>query len=162
MRPNAGCYSSPAGLGGHGRGVMQRGIVGRLSPATFAVSQSNSTFFHSAGESNDARRHLNFVDKNVVFSPANLVPRNETYSPVKLASSNELFLPPNLAPSNEMRRERNFAPVNAVSDSNLVSSNQTLSALNPAPSNRAFWVRSVGGGCQDVVHDWGAGATSDR
>jgi hypothetical protein len=119
MRPNAGCYSSPAGLGGHGRGVMQRGIVGRLSPATFAVSQSNSTFFHSAGESNDARRHLNFVDKNVVFSPANLVPRNETYSPVKLASSNELFLPPNLAPSNEVRRERNFAPVNAVSEFEL-------------------------------------------
>jgi hypothetical protein len=72
--------------------VTQRGIVGRLSPETFAVSQSKSTFFHSAGESNDARRQLNFADRNVVFSAAKLARSNETYSPVNRASSNEMFL----------------------------------------------------------------------
>ncbi len=116
---------------------MQRGIVGRLSPATFAVSQSNSTFFHSAGESNDTRRHLNFADRNVVFSAAKLARSNETYSPVNRASSNEMFLPPNVAPSNEVRRARNFAPVKVVSDSNLALPNETFSALKSAPSNDA-------------------------
>jgi hypothetical protein len=100
----------PVKSGGHGRGVMHRGIVGRLSPATFSVSQSNSTFFHSAGESNDARRHLNFADRNVVVSAAKPTRSNETYSPVNRALSKEMFLPPNAAPANEVSLARNFAP----------------------------------------------------
>jgi Protein of unknown function (DUF3000) len=80
MGENRRSYSLPARPGGHGRGVMHRGIVGRLSPATFSVSQSNSTSFHWAGESNDARRHLNFADRNVVFSARKLARSNERNS----------------------------------------------------------------------------------
>jgi hypothetical protein len=50
--------------GGHGRGVMQRGTAGWLPLG--GLSQSNSTFFHSAGASNDARRHLNAAEPNDV------------------------------------------------------------------------------------------------
>jgi hypothetical protein len=86
----------PAGrLGGHGRGVMQRGITGALSPA--GLSQSNSTSFHSAGESNDARRHLNRADLKDVFSPEKPHRTKEPYSPANLALPNEMFGPLNVA-----------------------------------------------------------------
>src|SRR5882724_5944641 len=74
--------------GGHGRGVMQRGIAGWVP--LFGLSQSNSTFFHSAGESNDARRHLNTAEPNDVSSLEKPARRNETCSPANLASSNDV------------------------------------------------------------------------
>ena len=46
--------------------VMQRGTAGWVPPG--GLSQSNSTFFHSVGESNDARRHLNTAEPNDVSS----------------------------------------------------------------------------------------------
>jgi hypothetical protein len=46
--------------------VTHRGIAGWAAPA--GLSQSNSTFFHSVGEANDARRHLNTAEPNDVCS----------------------------------------------------------------------------------------------
>ncbi|HVQ52432.1 MAG TPA: hypothetical protein VMS92_20530 [Mycobacterium sp.] len=44
--------------------MMQRGTAGWFPLG--GLSRSNSTFFHSAGASNDARRHLNTAEPNDV------------------------------------------------------------------------------------------------
>src|ERR671916_410426 len=100
---------------------MHRGTAGWVP--LDGLSQSNSTFFHSAGDSNDARRHLNVAEPKVVVPPEKPARRNETYSPVNRTSSNDVSSPLKMVPSNDAVRARNAAPANAASDS------------KPAPSN---------------------------
>src|SRR5690242_824060 len=114
---------------------MQRGTAGWVP--LDGLSQSKSTFFHSAGDSNDARRHLNAALPNDVVSLAKPTRRNETYSPTNLAPSNDVS-PLKPAPSKEVLRARKVAPANAASDSKPVPSNDTTLALNCASSNEVF------------------------
>ncbi|MFL6083551.1 MAG: hypothetical protein ACJ74F_10145 [Mycobacterium sp.] len=125
-----------ATYGGHGRGVMQRGTAGWFP--LDGLSQSNSTFFHSAGDSNDARRHLNAALPKDVVGLEKPTRRNDTYSPANFASSNDVSLPLKLAPSKEVLRARNVAPANAASESKLAPSNETTSALNSTSSKDVF------------------------
>jgi hypothetical protein len=115
---------------------MHRGIAGWVPLG--GLSQSNSTFFHSAGKSNDARRHLKAAEPNVVVSLEKPTRRNDTYSPANLASSNDVSLPLKVASSNDALRARNVAPANAASDPKLAPSNEATSALNSASSNDVF------------------------
>jgi hypothetical protein len=87
---------------------MQRGIAGWVPLA--GLSQSNSTFFHSLGESNDARRRLNAAPPNDDVWLEKPTRRNDTYSPANLASSNDVWLPVNVTPLNEALRARNVPP----------------------------------------------------
>jgi hypothetical protein len=102
---------------------MQRGTAGWLPLE--GLSQSNSTFFHSAGESNDARRHLNTAEPNDVCPLEKPTRRNETYSPPNRASSNDVSLPLKAAPSNDALRARNVDPAKVASHSKLAPSNET-------------------------------------
>src|SRR3954465_8406264 len=115
---------------------MQRGTAGWFP--LDGLSQSNSTFFHSAGDSNDARRHLNAALPKDVVGLEKPTRRNDTYSPANFASSNDVSLPLKLAPSKEVLRARNVAPANAASESKVAPSNETTSALNSTSSKDVF------------------------